>query len=283
MDAMTLLSQLGASQTETLYLPKAIKCVNVYEVACTLTQDGSEVDGPQLASGWKLNTLETSHLRLKGHCKFMYSDNNQLYHWAYVFPPLAGCAALPAPAAASGGRRASGAGCPRLPASRERRPGSAGTPRLSPAPLVRPAGRRPVLAHAQTARGCRGAGSHLRRPAGTSQAWPSSRRRRLPSAENVDKWSFDVFALNDASGDHALKFTFYELLTRYDLINRFKIPISALVSFVEALEVGYSKHKNPYHNLMHAADLMGRGKLAKLSSHSREQGSASKGQLIPLS
>ncbi|XP_030301069.1 calcium/calmodulin-dependent 3',5'-cyclic nucleotide phosphodiesterase 1C isoform X2 [Calypte anna] len=73
--------------------------------------------------------------------------------------------------------------------------------------------------------------------------------------KNVDKWSFDVFALNEASGDHALKFIFYELLTRYDLINRFKIPISALVSFVEALEVGYSKHKNPYHNLMHAADV----------------------------
>lgn len=34
-----------------------------------------------------------------------------------------------------------------------------------------------------------------------------------------------------------------------------QIPISALVSFVEALEVGYSKHKNPYHNLMHAADV----------------------------
>nr|XP_033786463.1 calcium/calmodulin-dependent 3',5'-cyclic nucleotide phosphodiesterase 1C isoform X2 [Geotrypetes seraphini] len=73
--------------------------------------------------------------------------------------------------------------------------------------------------------------------------------------KNVDKWSFDVFALNDASGDHSLKFIFYEMLTRYDLINRFKIPISALVSFVEALEVGYSKHKNPYHNLMHAADV----------------------------
>jgi hypothetical protein len=36
----------------------------------------------------------------------------------------------------------------------------------------------------------------------------------------VDKWSFDVFALNEASSDHALKFIFYELLTRYDLINR---------------------------------------------------------------
>lgn len=41
--------------------------------------------------------------------------------------------------------------------------------------------------------------------------------------QNVDKWSFDVFALNVASGDHALKFIFYELLTRYDLISRFKV------------------------------------------------------------
>ncbi|XP_076827980.1 dual specificity calcium/calmodulin-dependent 3',5'-cyclic nucleotide phosphodiesterase 1A isoform X2 [Brachyhypopomus gauderio] len=73
--------------------------------------------------------------------------------------------------------------------------------------------------------------------------------------KHVDTWSFDVFALNHSSGDHALKFIFYELLTRYDLISRFKIPVSALVSFVEALEVGYSKHKNPYHNLIHAADV----------------------------
>ncbi|XP_076837062.1 LOW QUALITY PROTEIN: dual specificity calcium/calmodulin-dependent 3',5'-cyclic nucleotide phosphodiesterase 1A [Brachyhypopomus gauderio] len=73
--------------------------------------------------------------------------------------------------------------------------------------------------------------------------------------KHIDKWTFDVFALNDASGDHALKFIFYELLTRYDIISRFKVPISALVSFVEALEVGYSKHKNPYHNLIHAADV----------------------------
>lgn len=44
-----------------------------------------------------------------------------------------------------------------------------------------------------------------------------------PHTQNVDKWSFDVFALNEASGDHALKFIFYELLTRYDLISRFKV------------------------------------------------------------
>lgn len=34
-----------------------------------------------------------------------------------------------------------------------------------------------------------------------------------------------MFALNEASGDHALKFIFYELLTRYDLISRFKVKL----------------------------------------------------------
>uniref|UniRef100_A0A672JJN6 Phosphodiesterase n=1 Tax=Salarias fasciatus TaxID=181472 RepID=A0A672JJN6_SALFA len=73
--------------------------------------------------------------------------------------------------------------------------------------------------------------------------------------KHADTWCFDVFALNDASGDHALKFVFYELLTRYDVINHFKVPVSALLSFVDSLEVGYSKHRNPYHNLVHAADV----------------------------
>lgn len=110
--------------------------------------------------------------------------------------------------------------------------------------------------------------------------------------QHVDTWSFNVFALNEASGDHALKFVFYELLTRYDLIHRFKVrdrlplpaggalpsvptqqtltlllfccvvlrcvsqvPISALISFISSLELGYSKYKNPYHNLVHAADV----------------------------
>ena len=35
----------------------------------------------------------------------------------------------------------------------------------------------------------------------------------------------------------------------------YQIPVQALVQFVEALENGYSKYKNPYHNLIHAADV----------------------------
>ncbi|XP_019727503.1 calcium/calmodulin-dependent 3',5'-cyclic nucleotide phosphodiesterase 1A [Hippocampus comes] len=77
----------------------------------------------------------------------------------------------------------------------------------------------------------------------------------LAALKKVDQWSFDVFSLHEGTGEHALKFLVYELLTRYDLINRFRIPVPALVQFVEALENGYSKHKNPYHNLVHAADV----------------------------
>ncbi|XP_061081947.1 dual specificity calcium/calmodulin-dependent 3',5'-cyclic nucleotide phosphodiesterase 1A-like isoform X1 [Conger conger] len=77
----------------------------------------------------------------------------------------------------------------------------------------------------------------------------------ITALKDVDTWSFDVFGLHEASNEHALKFLVYDLLTRYDLISRFKIPVSSLVSFVEALEVGYSKHRNPYHNLTHAADV----------------------------
>ncbi|KAM6934595.1 dual specificity calcium/calmodulin-dependent 3',5'-cyclic nucleotide phosphodiesterase 1A [Xenentodon cancila] len=77
----------------------------------------------------------------------------------------------------------------------------------------------------------------------------------LTALKEVDQWSFDVFAFHEATGDHALKFLVYDLLTRYDLITRFRIPVQALVQFVEALENGYSKHRNPYHNLIHAADV----------------------------
>ncbi|XP_026127062.1 calcium/calmodulin-dependent 3',5'-cyclic nucleotide phosphodiesterase 1A isoform X2 [Carassius auratus] len=77
----------------------------------------------------------------------------------------------------------------------------------------------------------------------------------ITALKDVDKWSFDVFTLQEASNEHALKFLVYELLTRYDLISRFRIPVSSLVLFVEALEIGYSKHRNPYHNLIHAADV----------------------------
>lgn len=48
--------------------------------------------------------------------------------------------------------------------------------------------------------------------------------------QEVDQWSFDVFAFHKATGDHALKFLVYDLLTRYDLINRFRVHTALLLS-----------------------------------------------------
>lgn len=44
-------------------------------------------------------------------------------------------------------------------------------------------------------------------------------------AQDVDRWSFDVFALNSASSDHALQTLVFELITRYGLNSRFKVFI----------------------------------------------------------
>ncbi|XP_021345883.1 calcium/calmodulin-dependent 3',5'-cyclic nucleotide phosphodiesterase 1-like isoform X2 [Mizuhopecten yessoensis] len=77
----------------------------------------------------------------------------------------------------------------------------------------------------------------------------------LQLLKQLDDWSFDVFAVNTAADGHALKFVGNELLQKYDLISKFKISTSVLDSFLLAIEQGYSKYKNPYHNLLHGADV----------------------------
>lgn len=75
------------------------------------------------------------------------------------------------------------------------------------------------------------------------------------SLKHLDLWDFDVFVLNRVSEDHALKTIVFELLTRHNLNSRFKIPVVFLMSFLDSLESGYGKYKNPYHNQIHAADV----------------------------
>ncbi|KAH9489597.1 Calcium/calmodulin-dependent 3',5'-cyclic nucleotide phosphodiesterase 1C [Bulinus truncatus] len=77
----------------------------------------------------------------------------------------------------------------------------------------------------------------------------------MNEVSNLDDWSFNVFTVNEAADGHSLKFVGYELLQKYDLITKFKINTQMLESFLFALENGYSKYKNPYHNLMHGADI----------------------------
>ncbi|KAL3310464.1 Calcium/calmodulin-dependent 3',5'-cyclic nucleotide phosphodiesterase 1C [Cichlidogyrus casuarinus] len=71
----------------------------------------------------------------------------------------------------------------------------------------------------------------------------------------LDSWGFDIFDMNEASDNHALKYIGYELLHKYDLINKFKVDANILDSLLIQLEIGYSRNRNPYHNLIHAADV----------------------------
>ncbi|XP_042313806.1 calcium/calmodulin-dependent 3',5'-cyclic nucleotide phosphodiesterase 1A-like [Sceloporus undulatus] len=73
--------------------------------------------------------------------------------------------------------------------------------------------------------------------------------------KDVDKWEFDVFALNEASQGHSLKYLMFVLFSKYNLLSQFKIPITCLISFASALELGYNKYQNPYHNAVHATDV----------------------------
>ncbi|PAA92861.1 hypothetical protein BOX15_Mlig027833g1 [Macrostomum lignano] len=93
--------------------------------------------------------------------------------------------------------------------------------------------------------------------------------RRLSSSSNInvpqnvlvllkaglDDWCFNIFELNEASDNHALKFVGFELLHKYDLINKFKINTNVLENFLTKCEEGYSRFSNPYHNLVHGADV----------------------------
>ncbi|KAL8565529.1 hypothetical protein ACOMHN_049505 [Nucella lapillus] len=73
--------------------------------------------------------------------------------------------------------------------------------------------------------------------------------------KHLDDWSFNVFAVNEVSDNHAIKYVGYELLQKYDLITKYKINTQVLDTFLYGLEAGYSKFRNPYHNLVHGADV----------------------------
>ncbi|XP_038206237.1 calcium/calmodulin-dependent 3',5'-cyclic nucleotide phosphodiesterase 1 isoform X2 [Zerene cesonia] len=73
--------------------------------------------------------------------------------------------------------------------------------------------------------------------------------------KTLDEWSFDVFALHEASAGYPVKYLGYELLNRYGMIHKFKVQPPTLENFLSRIEEGYCKFHNPYHNNLHAADV----------------------------
>lgn len=72
--------------------------------------------------------------------------------------------------------------------------------------------------------------------------------------EKVNDWNFDVFKLRDLTDGQTLFITAYTLFVKYDLLHKFHIPEETLVGFLKEVQGGY--HTNPYHNSMHAADVL---------------------------
>ena len=84
--------------------------------------------------------------------------------------------------------------------------------------------------------------------------------------KKVDMWDFDVFQIQtQMSGDDgpsiafqphggALFFTLYALFFRHNCLPRFNIDEQLALNWISVVESGY--HCNPYHNSMHAADVL---------------------------
>ncbi|CAF1425751.1 unnamed protein product [Adineta steineri] len=74
--------------------------------------------------------------------------------------------------------------------------------------------------------------------------------------QTINEWTFDVFSVNEFTNGQCLRYVGFELMQRYNLPNKLRIPVTALQNFLEQMEMGYSKYRNPYHNLIHAADVL---------------------------
>ncbi|XP_032595164.1 calcium/calmodulin-dependent 3',5'-cyclic nucleotide phosphodiesterase 1 isoform X3 [Drosophila grimshawi] len=74
--------------------------------------------------------------------------------------------------------------------------------------------------------------------------------------KNLDEWTFDVFALTEAASGQVIKYVAYDLLNRYGAMHKFKIAPGVLETFLHRVEEGYCRYRNPYHNNLHAVDVM---------------------------
>ena len=72
----------------------------------------------------------------------------------------------------------------------------------------------------------------------------------------VNLYHFNVFDLTEAGNGKGMRYLLGELLAAYGLIDKFDIQFDTLVRFADQLEFGYNLHSNPYHNSLHACDVL---------------------------
>ena len=73
--------------------------------------------------------------------------------------------------------------------------------------------------------------------------------------EKTEHWDFDVFALNETTNGHALVVGGMHLLSVMGVLDKIPIPKDKLANYLLNIERGYVA-TNPFHNAVHAADVM---------------------------
>ncbi|ESO10008.1 hypothetical protein HELRODRAFT_73178 [Helobdella robusta] len=74
--------------------------------------------------------------------------------------------------------------------------------------------------------------------------------------QKLDDWAFNVFELNLVTNKPiAFRYVARALLNKFDFLTKYKIQKACLENFIVAMEEGYRKHNNSYHNDIHAADV----------------------------
>merc|ERR1712216_261201 len=76
----------------------------------------------------------------------------------------------------------------------------------------------------------------------------------LTQLANADGWEFNAFKLSEASCGRPLSVLSFALLKRTDAFATFGLDEDKLVKFLIRIENGYPS--NPYHNRIHAADVL---------------------------
>jgi len=84
-------------------------------------------------------------------------------------------------------------------------------------------------------------------------AIPQAVEQRL---QLVNDWNFDLFQYAKTCRGSPLKYMGYHLLNQYGCCHKYKIPPSMLETLLGHLEVGYHRNGNPYHNNLHATDVL---------------------------
>ena len=91
-------------------------------------------------------------------------------------------------------------------------------------------------------------------PPSPSPSPSPSHPQLLQVLSKVDDWQFDAFKLYEVSQGRPLSLLSFALLKRSEVVDKFQLDEHKLVKFLMRVEDGYPS--NPYHNCIHAADVL---------------------------